>query len=105
MLVICGWCKRYLGTKEPQDRPLVCHDICPTCAARLCWQDSPTLVVSPSRKDLVPVLEELLRGTPRIRITLDRRRNDRRDRRDQGLAASERRRGADRRRGAMLRLA
>lgn len=100
MIVICGWCKRYLGTKEPLDRSLVCHEICPVCSARLTWQDSPTLVVSPRHKHMVPVLEELLRGTPRIRIMLDRRRKNRRDRLAREQAEAERRR-TERRRGGI----
>jgi hypothetical protein len=104
MVVICGWCKRYLGTKEPADRALVSHEICPVCAARLGWKESPILVVSPKRRDLVPVLEELLRGSPRIQITLDRRRGSRRERPERDQPAPERRR-SDRRRGAVLLLA
>jgi hypothetical protein len=100
VIVICGWCKRYLGTKEPLDRALVCHEICPVCSARLTWKDSPTLIVSPRHKHMVPVLEELLRGTPRIRIMLDRRRENRRDRRELEEAAKERR-ASDRRRGGL----
>ncbi len=42
-------------------------------------QERPVLVVSPDRADAVPVLEQLLRGEPKIEIVVDRRTSERRN--------------------------
>jgi hypothetical protein len=78
MVTVCAWCQRFLGLKEPFTQGDVSHGICPTCSARQRLEDVPTLVVSRSRVDTVPILEGLLTGTPEIRIVVDRRLSDRR---------------------------
>jgi hypothetical protein len=98
MVTVCAWCDRYLGST---DTP-VTHGICDDCTARQRWHDAPVLVVAPHREPMVAVLRHLLRGSPEVKIVLDRRRVDRRRR---ALPPPmERRAGADRRRTADLRL-
>jgi hypothetical protein len=78
----------------------VTHGICPSCAARQRWQEPHTLVVSRSKSDLLPVLRDLLRGAPEIRIVVDRRLGERRrtERRRTPVEPEPDRRRADRRR-------
>ena len=103
MLTVCAWCERFLGQKDPGHIP-VTHGICPACAARQAWSDTHTLVVPREKADMLPVLRHLLRGTPEIRVVLDRRVGERR-RRGDGLGRSERRSQGDRRKGSGLHLA
>jgi hypothetical protein len=101
MITVCAWCQRFMGQKEPLDDPSVTHGICPTCSLRQQMTDVPTLVISRKRSEALPVLQALLRGTPEIRIVLDRRRGERR----RGIpppGPHERRREGDRRRGSGL---
>ncbi|HUG53225.1 MAG TPA: hypothetical protein VMR21_06470 [Vicinamibacteria bacterium] len=98
-MTVCAWCNRFLG---PETAPLT-HGICAACSERQRWKDSPVLVVAPHRQALIPVLRQLLQGSPEVRIVLDRRRGPRR----QVKATAEgvdRRRGGDRRRGSDLSL-
>src|SRR5512141_2629691 len=83
MVSVCAWCERFLGVKEPQTDPTITHGICKACFSRQAWTDTPVLVVSREREHLVPVLEEMLRGIPEIRLVVDRRRRDRRRRPEQ----------------------
>jgi hypothetical protein len=93
MVRVCAWCHRYLGIKHSHQGG-VSHGICRPCAARQHWKETPILVVSPTLRHMVPVLEELLRGEPEIRIVLERRNGDRRRggerRKTQGATASRR---------------
>ena len=73
MVTICAWCHKFLGLKEPLAQAEVSHGICRTCSDRQLLEDIPTLVVSRSRVDTLPVLQGLLQGTPEIRIVVDRR--------------------------------
>jgi len=93
MMTVCAWCDRFLGP----DNGEITHGICGACTARQHWRDVPVLVVAAHRQELVPVIEELLRGHPELRIVVDRRR-DRRRRQAGTQAGVERRSGADRRR-------
>jgi hypothetical protein len=77
MVRVCAWCHRYLGIKHSHQGG-ISHGICRPCMARQHWKEIPVLVVSPELKHVVPVLEELLRGKPEIRIVLERRSGDRR---------------------------
>jgi hypothetical protein len=101
MVTVCAWCQRYLGMKDPAENTSVSHGICASCIARQKWPDSPTLVVSRNRAELAPILQELLRGTPEIRIIVDRRSGERRGR-GEGEAPPDRRKGDDPRRGGLL---
>jgi hypothetical protein len=92
MVTVCAWCDRYLGS---DDAP-VTHGICTACAARQHWRDSPTLVVSPERKGMLPVLRHLLQGIPEVKILLERRQDERRQ--TEFVPGVERRSGRDRRR-------
>lgn len=85
MVRVCAWCHRYLGIKHSHQGG-ISHGICAPCAARQRWKEAPVLVVSAELKHVVPVLAELLRGEPEIRIVLERRSGDRR-------AGGERREG------------
>lgn len=78
MVTVCAWCQKFLGLKEPFSQADVSHGICTTCSARQHIDDFPVLVVSRSRVDTLPVLESLLKGTPEIKVVVDRRQNDRR---------------------------
>jgi hypothetical protein len=96
MVTVCAWCERFLGPGEAA--PLVTHGICAPCAARQRWADSPLIVVSHLRADLVPVLQHLLQGEPPVRVVLDRRGGERRGVAGGRGADPERRRDSDRRR-------
>ena len=97
MFTVCAWCERYLGTTRDAG-PVVSHGICDPCKARQQWANVPVIVVSPHRAEMRPVLEQLLRGEPAIKVVIDRRVGDRRRSRDNPSADGERRRGPDRRR-------
>jgi hypothetical protein len=95
MITVCAWCERYLGSSgEP-----VTHGICPACTSRQYWRDSPVLVVSRHRQEMAPVLLRLLKGSPEVRVIVERRGDDRRRRRETDGPGVERRSGQDRRRG------
>ena len=96
MVTVCAWCERFLGASGSE--AVVTHGICEPCAARQRWPDSPVVVVAPHRADVCAVLEQVLRGEPRIRIVIDRRAGDRRRRRDAPESLWERRFDPDRRR-------
>ena len=59
MVLVCAWCGKFMGMKDPASRPAISHGICLACSARQVWRDSPTLVVSRTRRRVAPVLEEL----------------------------------------------
>jgi hypothetical protein len=94
MVTVCAWCERYLG---PRDAP-VTHGICAACTARQHWHDRPVLVVSRHREPLIPVLRHLLQGSPEVKIVLERRQDERRQRDFVPGPGVERRSGSDRRR-------
>jgi hypothetical protein len=93
MVTVCAWCDRYLG---PNDAA-VTHGICTACTARQHWRDSPVLVVSREREELMPVLRHLLHGIPEVTIVVERRQDERRQA-EHAPAAGDRRSGHDRRR-------
>jgi hypothetical protein len=99
MLTVCAWCDRFLGPEQVE----VTHGICGACAARQHWRDSPVLVVPPHRAAMLPVLRQLLKGQPEVKIVLDRRQDHRR-RQDGAAAGVERRSGHDRRHRAEMQL-
>ena len=105
MVMVCAWCGKFMGMKDPASRAAISHGICSACSARQVWGDSPTLVVSRSRQRVAPVLEELLRGTPKVHVVVDRRQEERRAPTADVLSDPERRLSSDRRQGAMLLLA
>jgi hypothetical protein len=78
MVTVCGWCQKYMGSKEPLHDPTVSHGICGECVERDSLDDAPILVVSRDRVEAIPVLQSLLRGAPEIAIVADRRANERR---------------------------
>ena len=110
MVLVCAWCSRFLGMKDPLERIELSHGICHICSVRLNWIDEegltrrgvPTLVVGKSRKDLLPLLTDVLRAVPEIRITLDRREGERRSRIEGGAFPVSR--TSDRRKGVHLAL-
>ena len=73
MVNVCAWCDRFLGIKEPATDATVTHGICKSCFARQTWDKMPVLVVTPEREHLVPVLADVLRGLPEIRVIVERR--------------------------------
>jgi hypothetical protein len=95
MVTVCAWCHRYLGIKDPRSEITISHGICPTCAARQQLQGAPTLVISRKWARALPIMQDLLRGTPGIPVVLDRRREDRR--RESRSHPKDRRRLKDRR--------
>jgi len=97
MFTVCAWCDRLMVKPPAAGVTLVSHGICPACAARQDWPDSPTLVVSRQHAHLAPVLSQLLRGEPHVNVLIDRRSAERRqlERPDIDL---ERRERVDRRR-------
>jgi hypothetical protein len=78
LVTVCAWCERFLGMRKGDGEDLVSHGICRACATRHQWTEPPTLVVCRTRPDLQHVLQELLRGTPEIRVLVDRRERERR---------------------------
>ena len=81
MVHICAWCERFLGLKTPEPKVQLTHGICNPCLERQAWQDddgAPVLVVSRRRAHLLPMITELLRGSPNIRVVVDRRQTERR---------------------------
>jgi hypothetical protein len=95
MVHVCAWCERFLGPTSPELR--VSHGICSPCLKGLDWEDDPpVLVLSRRRAHLLPVFRELLRGTPGVRVVVDRREGPRRQA-DAPAPAADRRR-TDRRR-------
>lgn len=95
MVTVCAWCERYLGST--MDAGPMNHGICIPCSVRQRWVDTPIIVVARHRAEMIPVLEQLLRGEPAIQVVIDRRVGDRRRREGDPDRAGERRRGPDRR--------
>ena len=104
MVCICAWCERYLGVKEPLQSFEVSHGICSVCRARQELERPPTLVISKTRADALPVLEGLLKGTPAIPVVVDRRAGDRRCERPPVDIPGGRRMLQDRRQGTNIAL-
>lgn len=78
MVTVCAWCQRFLGTKE-DEQVTVTHGICSPCVSRQSWEaDPPVVVVSEDKQHLAPVLAQLLRGVPEVRVVVDRRASERR---------------------------
>jgi hypothetical protein len=67
-----------MGMKEPVEELTVSHGICSICAARQQMGEVPTVVISRKKAGTLPILEGLLRGTPEIRVVVDRRTGERR---------------------------
>lgn len=87
MVIVCAWCQKYVGSREPFHDPGVSHGICDDCIDRQSLDDAPVLVVSRDRQAAIPMLQTLLRGAPEIRVVVDRR-----------LASAAERRASERRR-------
>lgn len=106
MILVCAWCSRFLGLKEPLGLVELSHGICHVCSVRLNWIDgamrnaAPTLVIGRSRKDLLPIMEDLLRAVPEIGVMVDRRVGERRSAQREG--SFPRVRSGDRRQGVQL---
>jgi hypothetical protein len=98
MVTVCAWCQKYLATKDPVGMVHVSHGICSTCAMRQRIGDLPTLVIAKKWERARPLMEALLRGTPAIRVVVDRRVAARRKGR-RTSPTRERRSSADRRQG------
>ena len=98
MVHICAWCERFLGLKADDLKMNVSHGICSPCLERQHWgDDPPVLVLSRSKSHLLPLFTEMLRGTPAIRVIVDRRRRERRLDDEATSGARERRQASDRR--------
>jgi hypothetical protein len=95
LVLVCAWCDRFLGVKEPAEANKISHGICDACFAIQTAEATaaPTLVLSKSRPDLLPVLQDLLSKEPEIRVILDRRR---------GRPGAKARNIPERRRGSTL---
>jgi hypothetical protein len=93
MVTVCAWCDRFLGPNDGE----VTHGICTPCTARQHWRDTPVLVVSREREEMIPVLRHLLHGIPEVVIVLERRQDERRQA-ERPPDAGDRRSGRDRRR-------
>jgi hypothetical protein len=78
MVIVCAWCQKYMGSREPFHDPAVSHGICDDCLDRQLLDDAPVLVVSRHRQAAIPMLQTLLRGAPEIRVVVDRRGEERR---------------------------
>ena len=102
MVTVCAWCRRFLGVKQPREEVVISHGMCEACMNRHRWKEAPTLVVSRCHEGLVPVLRDLLQGTPEIRMVVDRRGSERRGEPVQD--PNRERREGDRRRGATIAL-
>jgi hypothetical protein len=101
MVTVCAWCQRYMGSREPLDRPELTHGICDDCRQR--EQHPPggvLLVVSREREGQVGLLRSMLR--PGASVVLDRRTAERRQRSARPRDATADRRAEDRRRTACL---
>jgi len=106
MILVCAWCSRFLGLKEPLDLVELSHGICHVCSVRLNWIEgtvrshAPTLVIGRSRKELLPIMEDLLRAVPEIGVMVDRRVGERR--RTPAVGQNLKPRNGDRRQGVQL---
>lgn len=96
LVVVCAWCERFLGFKQTNGAAAISHGMCQACLARHQWDEEPTLVVSRERAPMMPILQDILRGTPEIRVVVDRRQSERR--RVPGPDSAGGRRGPERRR-------
>lgn len=74
LVVVCAWCERFLGVKETAGPAAISHGMCRACLARHQWDEPPTLVFGREHAHLLPVFQEILKGTPEIRVVIDRRR-------------------------------
>jgi hypothetical protein len=102
MVIVCAWCQKYLGSREPLGSPDLTHGICDECREREQLQAGGIfLVVSRARAGHVGRLRSLLRGAPGTAIVLDRRTCERRQRQDSPPPGANRRLG-DRRRARCL---
>lgn len=73
MIVVCAWCKKFLGTKGPGVTDAISHSICPTCLSIQKLNHQATLVVSRDRTDLMPVLKDVFARSSKIQLVMDRR--------------------------------
>ena len=74
MVHVCAWCERFLGLTSEQPQGDITHGICGPCMERqTLGQESSVLVLSRRKSHLLPLFTELLRGTPAIRVIVDRR--------------------------------
>lgn len=78
MIVVCAWCKKFLGTKGSEVAVAISHSICSTCLAIQKLKHQATLVVSRDRTDLMPVLKDVFARSSKILLVIDRREDVRR---------------------------
>ncbi len=70
MVTICAWCKRMLGKKGEGEE--ISHGICLACSKRIKWEAGPTLRISRDDAHCLPVIKELLQGSPPIRVVVEK---------------------------------
>jgi hypothetical protein len=97
MIKVCAWCQKFLGATDSEDPLSISHGICPTCVARQQQAQMPTLVITEKWADTLPLMEALLRGTPDIRVVVERRVVNRRRPNSPSSPPEDRRRLLDRR--------
>ena len=95
MVIVCAWCQRYMGSREPLHEPELTHGICDDCRRLEQHPGGVLLVVSRERADQVGLLRSMLR--PGASIIVDRRSAQRRQRPDGPPLATADRRAGDRR--------
>lgn len=96
MIVVCAWCDRFMGLREPASQTDVSHGMCAPCRDRHGWKKEPVLVVSRDCAPLAETMREILRGQPPVRVIVDRRQGERRAV-EPRAATPEERRGTERR--------
>jgi len=102
MVIVCAWCQKYLGSREPLQSHDVTHGICDECREREHLQAGAILlVVSRARAGHVGRLRSMLRGAPSTAIVLDRRTGERRQR-DEAPPPGANRRSGERRHARCL---
>ena len=98
MIVVCAWCGRFMGQREPLAQADVSHGMCGPCRERHAWQKEPVLVVSRDCASMADTVREILRGQPAVRVIVDRRQAERRATEPPDALPDERRGGERRRR-------
>jgi cytochrome c5 len=104
MVIVCAWCQRYMGSREPLDDHGLSHGICDDCRARVesAAAAGVVLVVSRERAAEAHLLRSLFRGIPGAAVVVDRRCTERRRDGIAGAPEGGDRRSGERRRKAAL---
>jgi hypothetical protein len=97
VIVVCAWCERFLGLREPSTQADVSHGMCGPCRERYAWKKQPVLVVNRDLAGLADTVREILRGQPPVRVIVDRRHGERRAGGPRASATPDARRGPERR--------